>query len=83
MINFTHLKVLLQKDFITLWRSKGFMCAFIILPIGIMAAFIAIQSLVDNGQKSGNLIYDYFRYTTTAVSPFDQSFWGYSFINRT
>jgi hypothetical protein len=29
------------------------------------------------------LIYDYFRYTTTAVSPFDQSFWGYSFINRT
>jgi hypothetical protein len=49
MINFTHLKVLLQKDFITLWRSKGFMCAFIILPIGIMAAFIAIQGLVDNG----------------------------------
>jgi len=25
------------------------MCAFIILPIGIMAAFIAIQGLVDNG----------------------------------
>ena len=49
MINLTHLKVLLQKDFITLWRSKGFMIAFVLLPIGIMAAFISIQSLVDNG----------------------------------
>jgi len=25
------------------------MCAFIILPIAIMGAFIAIQGLVDNG----------------------------------
>ena len=42
MINTTHLKVLLKKDFLSLWRNKGFLVAFIILPIGLMSAFIAI-----------------------------------------
>lgn len=65
MVNTTHLKVLIKKDFLTLWRNKGFLFAFAILPIGLMIAFAYIQSLVDNGEKSGTLIYDYFRYVST------------------
>ena len=49
MPNITHLKVLLKKDFLTLWRNRGFLLAFIFLPIGLMIAFAAIQGLVDNG----------------------------------
>jgi membrane protein CcdC involved in cytochrome C biogenesis len=65
MVNKTHLKVLIKKDLITLWRSKGFLIAFLILPIVLICLFIWIKSLVDNGEKSGSLIYDYFRYTST------------------
>ena len=64
-INFTHLGVLLKKDFLTLWRSYGFLIAFIVLPIGLMGAFIGIQGLVDNGITSGSLIYDHFYWTST------------------
>jgi hypothetical protein len=56
MVNTTHLKVLLKKDFLTLWRNKGFLMAFAILPIGLMIAFAYIQSLVDNGLYTGNLV---------------------------
>lgn len=49
MINNTHLKVLLRKDFITLWRSKGFCIAFILIPIILMNAFIAIRNLIVTG----------------------------------
>jgi hypothetical protein len=65
MVNTTHLKVLLKKDFLTLWRNKGFLFAFLVLPFGLMIAFAYIQSLVDNGSKSGSLINDYFRYVST------------------
>jgi ABC-type Na+ efflux pump permease subunit len=65
MINLTHLKVLLKKDFITLWRSKYFLLGFIIIPILLMFSFIYIMSLFNKGVKEGSLIYDNFRYTTT------------------
>lgn len=64
MVNTTHLKVLLKKDFLTLWRNKGFLLAFAILPIGLMIAFAYIQSLVDNGLYTGNLVDEYFRYVS-------------------
>ena len=70
MINKTHLKVLLTKDFLTLRRNVGFILAFIALPIGLMSAFIAIQSLVYNGEKEGSLIADNFKYTTTVFTEF-------------
>lgn len=54
MVNKTHLKVLLTKDFLTLWRNKGFLLAFIFLPIGLMIAFASIQGLVDNGSDPGD-----------------------------
>jgi hypothetical protein len=65
MVNKTHLKVLLKKDLITLWRSIGFLIAFIIMPIGLMELFVYLKNLIDNGEKSGSLIFDYFRYSTT------------------
>jgi hypothetical protein len=67
MVNTTHLKVLLKKDLITLWRSIGFLIAFIILPIGLMELFVYLKNLTDNGEKSGSLIFDYFRYSTTML----------------
>lgn len=65
MINFTHLRVLLKKDFLTLWRSKAFIVGFIALPIILIFAFIYIKSLFDKGTKAGSLIYDNFKYTST------------------
>ncbi len=65
MINNTHLRVLLRKDFITLWRSKVFCCMFILVPIILMLAFTAIRNLLVNGSISGSLIYDNFKYTST------------------
>jgi hypothetical protein len=65
MINNTHLKVLLRKDFITLWRSKGFCIAFVLIPIILMNAFIAIRNLIVNGPLQEPLIFDNFKYSTT------------------
>jgi len=65
MANLTHLKVLLLKDLLTLRRNIGFIIAFIVLPVGLMTAFIQIQQLVDNGEKVGSLLVENFKYTTT------------------
>jgi ABC-type Na+ efflux pump permease subunit len=72
MVNKTHLKVLIKKDLITLWRSKGFLISFIILPIVLIGLFNWIKSLVDNGEKSGSLIYDNFRYSSTLPPDFSK-----------
>ena len=65
MVNLTHLRVLLKKDFLTLWRSKAFLVGFILLPIILIYSFIYIKSLFDRGTKVGPLIYDNFKYTST------------------
>ena len=67
MANTTHLKVLLKKDFLTLRRNLGFIIAFIVLPLGLMNAFIAIEGLVDNGDKEGSLIRDNFHFTSNVL----------------
>jgi ABC-type Na+ efflux pump permease subunit len=64
MINLTHLRVLLKKDLISLWRSKGFMLGFILFPFILMYSFYILKGLVDNGPKSGQLINDYFRFSS-------------------
>ena len=66
MVNKTHLKVLLTKDFLTLRRNVGYIIAFIFLPVALMSAFISIQQLVDNGTKEGSLIDDNFFYTSNS-----------------
>jgi hypothetical protein len=65
MVNLIHLKVLLKKDFLTLWRSKSFIVGFIALPIVLTYLFIYILSLYNKGSNIGPLIYNYFRYTST------------------
>ena len=66
-----NLKVLLKKDFLTLWRNKGFIVTFCVLPIALMSAFTAIQNLVNKGEKSGSLIKEYFRYTSNfPIAPY-------------
>ena len=69
MLNYSHLKVLLKKDFLTLWRSKGFIFLFLAIPFLLMAVFLFLVSIVDQGQKDGKLINDYFRYTSTVQFP--------------
>ena len=70
MVNLNHLKVLLKKDFLTLWRSKGFIITFIALPIILIYLFIYILSLYNRGSKIGPLIYNFFRYTSTKTPMF-------------
>lgn len=73
LINFTHLKVLLTKDILTLRRNIGFVVAFIVLPLGLMGAFIAIQDLVVKGTVEGSLMKDHFFYTSTSYFPVEPS----------
>lgn len=65
MINTTHLRVLLAKDFLTLRRNQGYILAFLLLPLGLMSAFIGIQRLVDKGAREGSLMQEDFFYTST------------------
>lgn len=64
-INYTHVKVLLKKDFFTLWRNKTYIFAFLIVPIGMMSIFFGIQHLIDKGNAEGSLINDNFRYVSS------------------
>jgi ABC-type Na+ efflux pump permease subunit len=66
MVSATHLKVLLKKDYLTLIRNKGFLIAFVFVPVALMGAFIGIQSLVNQGGEiSGSLVGEYIKYTTS------------------
>jgi ABC-type Na+ efflux pump permease subunit len=65
MINLSHLKVLLKKDFLTLWRSKFFILGFFLIPVLLMYSFIYIMNQFNKGVKEGSLIYNNFKYTTT------------------
>ena len=70
MIDRVHLKVLLKKDFLTLKRNPGFMAAFILVPIVLIGAFIGIQFQVDKGPKSGSLVAENFKYTSTLFTAY-------------
>lgn len=49
MVNATHFKVLLQKNFLTLKRKWGFAMFFVILPIISMGIYTAIKSAISDG----------------------------------
>ena len=51
MINSNHLKSLLKKDFLTLWRNKCYLVAFVLLPILLMWAQSGIVILVAEGNE--------------------------------
>ncbi len=62
-----YLKVLLTKDYLTLWRNKGFLIAFVILPIILMQTFLYVQNQVlnvDGKYREGSLVDEYFMYTS-------------------
>ena len=66
----TFLKVLLKKDFLTLWRNKGFMLAFILMPLLLMWVFVNLQNEITDSKDNfgeGSLIKSYFSYTTTKM----------------
>lgn len=72
MVDGTHLKVLLKKDFLTLFRNKGYLIGFILVPAFFMGTFISVKSLFDKGETEGPLIYDHFKFTSTqeSIGPF-------------
>ena len=63
-INFTHLKVLLKKDFLTLWRNKGYLVAFFLTPIIFMSLFAYLETLADKGISDTDFFYK-FRYVSS------------------
>ena len=66
MVDKTHLKVLLTKDMLTLKRNKGFLFAFLSLPVILMGVFALIKNSVDDGVSPPVLIDKYFRYSSTS-----------------
>jgi len=58
------LEVLLKKDFITLWRNKLLLLAMYLVPVALMFAFIELQTVVDHGPVSGDLVDKHFRYSS-------------------
>lgn len=49
MVNATHFRVLLRKNFLTLKRKWGFALFFIILPIISMGIYTAIKAAISDG----------------------------------
>jgi ABC-type multidrug transport system permease subunit len=47
-LKFTYLKVLLTKDFLTLWRNKGYLIAFIIMPLILLFSFVGLTNSILN-----------------------------------
>jgi ABC-type Na+ efflux pump permease subunit len=51
MVNATHFRVLLKKNFLTLKRKWGFALFFILLPIISMGIFTAIKFAISKGER--------------------------------
>lgn len=49
MVNWTHFKVLLKKNFITLRRNICFAITFVVLPILTMGIFTIVKALLSDG----------------------------------
>lgn len=64
-MHYTHTKVLLRKDFLTLWRNKGTCIALFLVPIVLLAAYYYLQKQVILATGGGSLIEANFKYTNT------------------
>ena len=64
LINTTHLKVLLKKDILTLWRNKGYIAAFFLTPIIFMSLFAYLETLADKGVSNTDFFHK-FRYVSS------------------
>lgn len=52
MSNWTHFKVLLKKNFITLKRNYCFAIFFVLLPLVTMGIFTIVKALLSDGQTN-------------------------------
>jgi hypothetical protein len=64
-MQYTHTKVLLRKDFLTLWRNKGTCISLFLVPIILLAAYFNLQKQVIQDVGGGSLVESNFKYTTT------------------
>lgn len=84
-ISLTFLQVLLKKDFLTLWRNKGFLLAFIVMPLLLMTTFVNLQDqTIDRKDKfgEGSMIEDYWSFTSTKMLPHEGQYIPYPFVDE-
>ena len=84
-ISLTFLQVLLKKDFLTLWRNKGFLLAFIVMPLLLMTTFVNLQDqTIDRKDKfgEGSMIEDYWSFTSTKMLPHEDHFIPYKYVDE-
>ena len=84
-LSLTFLKVLLKKDFLTLWRNKGFLLAFIVMPLLLMTTFVDLQdNIIGTKEKygEGSLIDEFMTYTTTKMIPHQGKYVPYKYVDE-
>jgi ABC-type Na+ efflux pump permease subunit len=69
MLNFTHFKVLLRKNYLTLKRKWGFALFIIILPILSMGIFTGIKYAISDGIRPEGHIFDRKNYSSFLITP--------------
>ena len=85
MLDKQFLQVLLKKDFLTLWRNKGFLLAFIVMPLLLMTTFVNLQDqTIDSKDKfgEGSMIEEYMTYTSTKMLPHGDQYIPYKFVDE-
>ena len=81
MSNFTHFKVLLKKNLITLKRKWGFLLFFIMLPIVTLGLFSLIVNVMSKGTRPEGHNFDCRVLTITFYRPFllkHIKFWNFN-----
>ncbi len=69
MLNFTHFKVLLRKNYLTLKRKWGFALFIIILPILSMGIFTGIKYAISDGIRPEGHNFDRKNYSSFHITP--------------
>jgi|LauGreDrversion4_2_1035121.scaffolds.fasta_scaffold1625336_1 hypothetical protein len=69
MVNMTHFKVLLRKNFLTLKRKFGFAMFIVLLPIISMGIFTGIKYAISDGIKPEGHNFDRKNHQTLTITP--------------
>ena len=69
MLNFTHFKVLLRKNYLTLKRKWGFALFIVLLPIISMGIFTGIKYAISDGIKQEGHNFDSKNYHLLLITP--------------
>lgn len=71
-INTTHLKALIKKDFMNLWRRKCFFCLFVVFPpvLALLAQYTFGDALeLEDATVNGSLMFKKFKYQAFDFMP--------------